>query len=107
RPWGTPRRGRTASRGLPSTERCPMSIYDLTERKALVTGGARGLGEGIARALARAGAAVVIADIREDLGKATAASLRETGANAEFVPLDVTSDESWAQAMPQALGYLS
>jgi 3alpha(or 20beta)-hydroxysteroid dehydrogenase len=84
-----------------------MSVYDLTGRKALVTGGARGLGEGMARALARAGAAVVIADIREDLGKATAASLRETGANAEFVPLDVTSDESWAQAMPQAIAYLS
>ena len=49
-----------------------MSVYDLTGRKALVTGGARGLGEGMARALARAGAAVVIADIREDLGKATA-----------------------------------
>ena len=60
-----------------------MSVYDLTGRKALVTGGARGLGEGMARALARAGAAVVIADIREDLGKATVSSLREDGANAE------------------------
>ena len=84
-----------------------MSVYDLTGRKALVTGGARGLGEGMARALARAGAAVVIADIREDLGKATAGSLREGGANAEFVALDVTSDESWAQAMPQAIAHLS
>jgi 3alpha(or 20beta)-hydroxysteroid dehydrogenase len=84
-----------------------MSVYDLTGRKALVTGGARGLGEGMARALARAGAAVVIADIREDLGKATASSLRESGANAEFVALDVTSDDSWAQAMPQAIGHLS
>ena len=46
-----------------------MSVYDLTGRKALVTGGARGLGEGMAQALARAGAAVVIGDIREDLGK--------------------------------------
>jgi 3alpha(or 20beta)-hydroxysteroid dehydrogenase len=84
-----------------------MSVYDLAGRKALVTGGARGLGEGMARALARAGAAVVIADIREDLGKATASSLREEGANAEFVALDVTSDESWAQAMPQAIAHLS
>ena len=83
-----------------------MSVYDLTGRKALVTGGARGLGEGMARALARAGAAVVIADIREDLGKATAGSLREDGANAEFVALDVTSDESWAQAVPQAIAHL-
>jgi NAD(P)-dependent dehydrogenase (short-subunit alcohol dehydrogenase family) len=84
-----------------------MSVYDLTGRKALVTGGARGLGEGMARALARAGAAVVIADIREDLGKATASSLREDGANAEFVALDVTSDDSWAQAVPQAVAHLS
>jgi 3alpha(or 20beta)-hydroxysteroid dehydrogenase len=84
-----------------------MSVYDLTGRKALVTGGARGLGEGMARALARAGAAVVIADIREDLGKATVSSLREDGADAEFVALDVTSDDSWAQAMPQAIAHLS
>jgi 3alpha(or 20beta)-hydroxysteroid dehydrogenase len=84
-----------------------MSVYDLTGRKAMVTGGARGLGEGMARALTRAGAAVVIADIREDLGKATASSLRESGANAEFVALDVTSDDSWAQAMPQAIAHLS
>jgi 3alpha(or 20beta)-hydroxysteroid dehydrogenase len=84
-----------------------MSVYDLAGRKALVTGGARGLGEGMARALARAGAAVVIADIRDDLGKATASSLREEGANAEFVALDVTSDDSWTQAMPQAIAHLS
>jgi NAD(P)-dependent dehydrogenase (short-subunit alcohol dehydrogenase family) len=94
-------------RGLRLDGECPMSVYDLTGRKALVTGGARGLGEGMARALARAGAAVVIADIREDLGKATASSLREDGANAEFVALDVTSDDSWAQAMPQAIAHLS
>jgi NAD(P)-dependent dehydrogenase (short-subunit alcohol dehydrogenase family) len=40
-----------------------MSVYDLTGRKALVTGGARGLGAGMAEALARAGAAVVIASV--------------------------------------------
>jgi NAD(P)-dependent dehydrogenase (short-subunit alcohol dehydrogenase family) len=47
-----------------------MSVYDLTGRKALVTGGARGLGAGMAAALARAGAAVVIGDILEDLAPA-------------------------------------
>jgi 3alpha(or 20beta)-hydroxysteroid dehydrogenase len=83
-----------------------MSVYDLAGRKALVTGGARGLGEGMARALARAGAAVVIADIREDLGKATAESLRQTGAAAEFVALDITSEESWVHALPQAIAHL-
>jgi 3alpha(or 20beta)-hydroxysteroid dehydrogenase len=83
-----------------------MSVYDLTGRKALVTGGGRGLGEGMAQALARAGAAVVIGDVREDLGKGCADSLRASGASAEFVPLDVTSDASWERAIPEAIGHL-
>jgi 3alpha(or 20beta)-hydroxysteroid dehydrogenase len=80
-----------------------MSVFDLTGRSALVTGGARGLGEGMARALARAGASVAIGDIREDLGKATADSLRADGFTAEFVPLDITAEESWVQAIPQII----
>src|SRR5580704_14704961 len=83
-----------------------MSVYDLGGRKALVTGGARGLGEGMAQALARAGAAVVVGDIREDLGKECADALRASGAAADFVPLDVTSDESWERAVPEAISRL-
>jgi NAD(P)-dependent dehydrogenase (short-subunit alcohol dehydrogenase family) len=83
-----------------------MSVYDLTGRKALVTGGGRGLGEGIALALARAGADVVIGDIREDLGKASADTLRASGTTAEYVPLDVTSDVSWERAVGEAIGHL-
>jgi 3alpha(or 20beta)-hydroxysteroid dehydrogenase len=83
-----------------------MSVYDLTGRKALVTGGARGLGAGMAEALARAGAAVVIGDIREDLGQATADELKKSGADAAFVPLDVTEDASWQRAMDDAIAEL-
>jgi 3alpha(or 20beta)-hydroxysteroid dehydrogenase len=83
-----------------------MGVYDLTGRKALVTGGARGLGAGMADALAQAGAAVVIGDIREDLGKATADALRGSGATVGFVPLDVTNDTSWEQAITAAIGEL-
>ena len=83
-----------------------MSVYDLTGRKALVTGGARGLGAGMAEALARAGAAVAVGDIQEDLGKATADSLREIGGTAAFVPLDVTDDASWESAIPATIGEL-
>jgi 3alpha(or 20beta)-hydroxysteroid dehydrogenase len=83
-----------------------MSVYDLGGRKALVTGGARGLGEGMAQALARAGAAVVVGDIREDLGKECADALRASGAAADFVPLDVTSEESWERAVPEAISRL-
>jgi 3alpha(or 20beta)-hydroxysteroid dehydrogenase len=83
-----------------------MSVYDLAGRKALVTGGARGLGAGMAEALARAGAAVVIGDVQEDLGKATADALRQSGAAAEFVPLDVTDDASWDRAVAEAIRLL-
>jgi NAD(P)-dependent dehydrogenase (short-subunit alcohol dehydrogenase family) len=83
-----------------------MSVYDLTGRKALVTGGARGLGAGMAQAMARAGAAVAIGDIREDLGKAAAEEIRQAGGTAHFVPLDVTEDASWAEAVAQAASAL-
>jgi 3alpha(or 20beta)-hydroxysteroid dehydrogenase len=76
-----------------------MTSYQLSGRKALVTGGARGLGAGMAEALAAAGAAVVIADILEEEGKHTAQALRDSGATAEFVPLDVTDDASWTSAV--------
>jgi 3alpha(or 20beta)-hydroxysteroid dehydrogenase len=83
-----------------------MSVYDLAGRKALVTGGAGGGGGGWAGARPRPGAAVVIGDIREDLGKAAAEELRQSGASAEFVPLDVTDDASWEAAIAQAVAHL-
>jgi len=83
-----------------------MTVYDLTGRKALVTGGARGLGAGMAQALARAGAAVVIGDVQEETGKATADALGESGATAGFVALDVTEDASWESAVTQTIDQL-
>ncbi|MGP3963841.1 SDR family NAD(P)-dependent oxidoreductase [Nonomuraea sp. 3N208] len=83
-----------------------MSVYDLSGRKALVTGGARGLGAGMAEALARAGAAVVVGDIREDTGKATADALQRSGAKGAFVPLDVTDEASWESAVSATIGEL-
>ena len=52
-----------------------MTKLDLTGRTALVTGGAQGLGEGMAQALADAGAKVAIADIQDDLGGKVAETL--------------------------------
>lgn len=87
-------------------EEVSMGRHDLSGRAALVTGGARGLGAGMAEALADAGAAVVIADVREDLGRATADALERTGATAAFVPLDVTDDASWERGVSATIDRL-
>src|SRR3954468_2445019 len=80
-----------------------MTVFDLSGRKALVTGGAQGLGEGMAKALAGAGATVVIADLQEEAGKAVAKGLGEEHG---FVALDITSDEGWERAVAEAVGHL-
>lgn len=75
-----------------------MSVFELNGRKALVTGGAQGLGEGMAKALAAAGAKVVVADVQEEAGRAVAAAL---GDGHGFVQLDVTDDANWESAVGQ------
>lgn len=75
-----------------------MTGKSLEGRKALVTGGARGIGASIAQALVDAGAAVMIGDILVELGRQTAAELAGNGAKVGFVELDVTDDAQWAQA---------
>lgn len=71
-----------------------MTPLDLGGRTALVTGSAQGLGEGMARALAAAGATVVVADLQEEAGRAVAESV-----GGHFVRLDVTDEASWEAAI--------
>jgi NAD(P)-dependent dehydrogenase (short-subunit alcohol dehydrogenase family) len=78
----------------------------LAGKTAMVTGAARGIGLGCARAMAAQGATVVIADIDSDTATAEAASI--DGAIA--LELDVTNRDSWVRAIDEIstrLGSLS
>ena len=80
-----------------------MTAIDLSARHALVTGGARGLGTAMAQALADSGASVVIADLLDEEGTASAKTLSDNGTKAAFVHLDVTDDDNWAIAVEEAI----
>ena len=70
---------------------------------ALISGGAGGIGAATAKLLAEEGAAVVIADLLEDEGRATEAMIAESGGKAMFVNLDVASEDSWDNAVRAAV----
>jgi len=70
---------------------------DLTGTAAIISGGASGLGEASARALAAAGSTVVIADLNADRGEAVAAEI-----GGKFVQADVADEASVAAAVDVA-----
>jgi gluconate 5-dehydrogenase len=71
-----------------------LSQFDLTGRRALVTGSSRGLGYAIATALAEAGASIIL-NARDNVALGAAASeLAATGASIKAVAFDVTNRDS-------------
>lgn len=72
----------------------------LEGKVALITGGARGMGESHARAMVAQGGKVVIADVLDAEGQALAAEL---GSAATAVHLDVTKRDQWTAAVEATL----
>jgi len=74
-------------------------MSSLADKVAIVTGAARGLGADISRLLHREGAQVLLADVRDEEGRALAAAL---GPRAHYVHTDVASESDWSATVQAA-----
>jgi NAD(P)-dependent dehydrogenase (short-subunit alcohol dehydrogenase family) len=75
----------------------------LKDKVAIITGGASGIGRGIAIKFAEEGGSVVISDITEPEGKKTAAEVSQKGGNGLFVRCDVTSSRQVQEMVSQVI----
>ena len=78
----------------------------MQKRTVLITGGANGIGFGIAEHLAHQGHAVIIADIAEDAAQKASDSLQSAGLDSHWVTIDVTDIAQIAQ-LPERLAPLN
>ncbi len=78
------------------------TLFDLTDRVAIVAGSGGGLGSEIARGLAEFGARVVVADLDLDRAEVVAGEIRDAGGKARSLRVDVTSSSS-ACALTEAV----
>ena len=68
--------------------------YGFSGEVVMVTGAARGIGEGIAEVLAEAGATVIVADVNGEMAQERANALRKAGHLADHVRLDIADEAS-------------
>lgn len=71
-----------------------VAAFRLEGQVAVVTGAGAGIGRAIAEVFARAGARVVVSDLKEDAAEAVAERIRQSGGEALGVACDVTEPET-------------
>ena len=76
----------------------------LEGKVALISGGARGMGAAEAKLFAAEGAKVVLGDVLDEEGQRVEAEIAETGGEAVYVHLDVTSESDWQDAVDTVVG---
>jgi len=72
---------------------------DLKNKIVIVTGGAKGIGEGISRTLAKEGAIPIIIGRNEEDNKKLTASIKEAGGNADYITAELTLPEECKKAV--------
>ena len=77
----------------------------IKDKVAIVTGGANGIGKSICERFAQEGAWVLIVDIEETVGQATAAAITASGGRAEFVRADVSNQEEVRSVVEKAAAH--
>src|SRR5262252_9854719 len=77
-------------------------MSELSGKAAIVTGGASGIGEACAETLARAGVAVLIADIDDHLGKGVVERILKAGGKARYLHHDVRDEAAWPGVIAEA-----
>ena len=75
----------------------------LQNKVALISGGAKGMGAVEAKLFAKEGAKIVIGDVLETEGKQIEGEINKTGGECLFVPLDVTDENQWNEAVAATL----
>ena len=80
-----------------------MSLFDLKGRVAIVTGGNGGIGLGMARGLAAAGAAIVVVGRNDDKNKAAVKELKKLGVDVSSQMVDVTKESAAKKMVKDAV----
>ncbi len=80
-----------------------MELFDLSGRVAIVTGGNGGIGLGMAKGMARAGATVVVAGRDTSKNAAAVRELSQLGARASAIPVDVLGEDSCGALIADAV----